>query len=265
MVQRPEFEVLACGFGDYGGKYILSVLKLTVLTILNQKTGYTLGSSTVPAQSHFFADFGRSQQSFRYAPEGSNSIPALSAPVGSRSILAGVRPGPAPIPGVKRPANPVLQPHHGSAARGKGMLLFDAGSSTTQHQMHFRYPQVINEKFQAHIRDDQSQSQSQTSSQLQPDKCAIPIPSTTMTMSRGHAGGGKGTRVGMDAFTWLASVRVGGRRDESPGKDSRVSSGSRSRASHGRDGDTQGQKRKRSESQLRESKEAEGTQSLPDE
>lgn len=72
----------------------------------------------------------------------------------------------------------------------------------------------------------------------------------------------------MDAFTWLASVRVGGRRDESSGRDSGVSSGSRSRASHGRDGETtmgQGHKRKRSESQLREGKDVEGAQSLPDE
>ena len=72
----------------------------------------------------------------------------------------------------------------------------------------------------------------------------------------------------MDAFTWLASVRVGGKRDESSGRDSGVSSGSRSRASLGKDGEvttSQGQKRKRSESRLREGKEVEGAQSLPDE
>ncbi|KAH0828570.1 hypothetical protein J3R83DRAFT_2840 [Lanmaoa asiatica] len=237
-------------------------------TMEASKTGYTLGSSKVSAQSRFFTDFGRSHQSFRHAPEGSNSVPALSAPVGSRSILAEVRAGPAPTPGVKKPANPVLQPHHGSAARGKGILLFDSGPSTVQHQIHLRYPQVISENFQPRIRDDQGENQSQTQSRLQPDKRAVPIPSTTMTMSRGHAGGGKGTRVGMDAFTWLASVRVGGRRDESSGRDSGVSSGSRSRASHGRDGETttgQGHTRKRSESRLREGKEVEGVQSLPDE
>ncbi|KAG6372963.1 hypothetical protein JVT61DRAFT_7009 [Boletus reticuloceps] len=228
-----------------------------------EKTGYR--SSNVPTQSHFFTDFGRSHRSFRHVPEGSDSVPALSAPVGSRSILAEVRAGPAPTPGVKKPANPVLQPHHGSAARGKGMLLFDPGSSVAQHPTHLRYSQVINENFQARVRDDQGD---QTPSQLQPDKRAIPIPSTTMTMSRGHAGGGKGTRVGMDAFTWLASVRVGGKRDESSGRDSGVSSGSRSRASHGGDGETttgQGHKRRRSESQLREGKEVEGAQTLPDE
>ena len=230
--------------------------------------GHSLGSFKAPAQSRFLTDFGRSHQSFRHAPEESDSVPALSAPVGSRSILAEVRAGPAPTPRVKKPANPVLQPHHGSAARGKGILLFDPGSSVTQHQMHLRYPQVIGQNFQARIRDDPGESQNQNQSQLQPDKRAVPISSTTMTMSRGHAGGGKGTRVGMDAFTWLASVRVGGRRDESPGRDSGVSSGSRSRASHERDGDTttgQGCKRKRSESRLREGKEVEATQSLPDE
>ncbi|KAG8221615.1 hypothetical protein J3R82DRAFT_1892 [Butyriboletus roseoflavus] len=231
-----------------------------------EKTGHTVGSFKAHAQSRFFTDFGRPHQSFRHAPEESDSAPALSAPVGSRSILAEVRAGPAPR--VKKPTNPVLQPHHGSAARGKGILLFDPGSSAPQHQMHLRYPQVINENFQPRMRDNQGENQNQNTTQIQPDERAVTIPSTTMTMSRGHAGGGKGTRMGMDAFTWLASVRVGGRRDESPGRDSGVSSGSRSRASHGRDGDTatgQDYKRKRSESRLREGKEVEGAHSLPDE
>ncbi|KIJ15733.1 hypothetical protein PAXINDRAFT_162821 [Paxillus involutus ATCC 200175] len=94
----------------------------------------------------------------------------------------------------------------------------------------------------------------------------VPIPGTTMTMSRGHAAGGKSARMGMDAFTWLASVRVGEKREGSSGRDSGVSSGSRSRTSA--DGGVmpgQGQKRKRSESRLREGKEGEGAQSLPDE
>lgn len=231
--------------------------------------GYTLGSPNAPTQSRFFSDFVRLHQSFRHAPEGTDSTPALSAPVGSRSILAEVRARPAPNLGMKKPANPVLQPHHGSAARGKGVLFFDPGPSAAQHQMHLRYSQAINESFPTRVRDDLGENQSQTPSQLQPDKRAIPIPSAaTMTMTRGHAGGGRGAKVGMDAFTWLASVRVGGRRDESPGKDSGVSSGSRSRTSQGRDGNTttgQRQERKRSESRLREGKETEGAQSLPDE
>lgn len=168
---------------------------------------------------------------------------------------------------MKKPANPVLQPHHGSAARGKGLLLLDAGSTAAQHQMHARYPQVINENFPTRLRDDQGENQNQPPSQLQADKRAIPIPSSTMTMSRGYAGG-KGTRMGMDAFTWLASVRVGERRDESSGRDSGMSSGSRSRTSHTGDDEAttgQGHKRKRSESRLREGKDIEGTQSLPDE
>lgn len=238
---------------------------LTIRT--DQKTGYSIGSSNLSVQPHFFTDFGRSHQSFRYAPEGSESVPALSAPVGSRSILAEVRAGPAPTPASKKPANPVLQPHHGSAARGKGIHLLDSGSSAVQHQMHYRYPQVIDENFPTHMRDDQGENQSQTPSQLQPDNRAIPI-STTTTMSRGYGGGGKGARVGMDPFTWLASVRVGGKRDESSGRDSGVSSGSRSRASHKEDGETtagEGHKRKRSESRFREGKEVENTQTLPDE
>ncbi|KAF8838303.1 hypothetical protein BDN67DRAFT_933972 [Paxillus ammoniavirescens] len=208
-----------------------------------QKTGYVPGSTNSLTQSRFFADFGRPHQSFRHAPEGSEGIPALSAPVGSRSILAEVRAGPGPPgpPGGRKPANPVLQPHHGSAARGKGILLLDTGLP--------------------------AQSQVQTHGQNQNQR-PVPIPGTTMTMSRGHAAGGKSARVGMDAFTWLASVRVGEKREGSSGRDSGVSSGSRSRTSAGRDGGAtpgQGQKRKRSESRLREGKEGEGAQSLPDE
>ncbi|KAF9244268.1 hypothetical protein BU15DRAFT_86169 [Melanogaster broomeanus] len=195
------------------------------------KTGYIPGSTKSVTQSRFFNDSGRLHQSFRHAPEGSDGSPALSAPVGSRSILAEVRA--AGPPGGKKSANPVLQPHHGSAARER----------------------------------DPSKSRNHAQSQG-PIRSPVPIPGTTMTMSRGHAGGGKGARAGMDALTWLASVRVGDRREGSSGRDSGVSSGSRSRTSPGRDGVVVpglGQKRKRSESRLREGKEGEGAQSLPDE
>ncbi|KAG9311307.1 hypothetical protein JVU11DRAFT_8395 [Chiua virens] len=129
-----------------------------------------------------------------------------------------------------------------------------------------RYSQGVPDNFQARIRDDQGENQSRPPNQLQPEKRAIPIPST-MTMSRGYAGSGKGTKVGMDALTWLSNVRVGEKRDESSSRDSGMSSGSRSRASHRMDGDTatgHAQKRKRSESRLREGKDTEAAQSLPD-
>ncbi|KAH8109914.1 WD40-repeat-containing domain protein [Phellopilus nigrolimitatus] len=47
--------------------------------------------------------------SFRSPPLGTGNIPALSAPRGHRSILDGIR--------ATLPTNPVLLPHHGSAAR----------------------------------------------------------------------------------------------------------------------------------------------------
>ncbi|KAF9218601.1 hypothetical protein BS17DRAFT_741950 [Gyrodon lividus] len=237
-----------------------------------EKTGYIPGPTKPPTQSRFFADFGRPHQSFRHAPEGSEGTPAVSAPVGSRSILAEVRagPGPAGLSGGKKPANPVLQPHHGSAARGKGILLLDSGPPASQHPMHVRHPQVEGEdthRAHNHVQDQsQSRNQGQSHGKNQNQR-PVPIPGTTMTMSRGHAAGGKSARVGMDAFTWLASVRVGERRDGSSGRDSGVSSESRSRTSSGKDGVVPGlgQKRKRSESRLREGKEGEGAQSLPDE
>ncbi|KAH7890370.1 hypothetical protein F5I97DRAFT_1798915 [Phlebopus sp. FC_14] len=190
-----------------------------------EKMGHLSVSVTSQTPSQFFADVGRPHQSFRRPPEGLEDIPLFSAPIGTRTILAEVRAAPfAP----RKPANPVLQPHHGSAARGKGILLLDSNQSPARNQ----------------------------------NQHAVPIPSTTMTMTRGHVGGGKSTR--MDAFTWLASVRVGQRRDGSSGQSSGVSS--RSRPSPGMESNVmRGQKRKRSESRVRVVRDGEGTQSLQDE
>ncbi|KIJ64123.1 hypothetical protein HYDPIDRAFT_112664 [Hydnomerulius pinastri MD-312] len=247
-----------------------------------EKTGHVPGSTNPPTQqSRFFADFGRPHQSFRHPPEGSQGTPALSAPVGSRGILAEVRAGGVGAgAGGKKMVNPVLQPHGGSAARGKGILLLDSGAGAGSG-MYVRHPQLEGEK---HARDQNAvpargHAQVAAHGQLQSQgRVHHPVPIPGSTMSRGHVGGGKGPRVGMDAFTWLASVRVGERREGSEGRDSGVSSGSRSRASPARDGEGregdgvsgqgglgQGTKRKRSESRLREGKEGEGSQSLPDE
>ncbi|KAH7922738.1 hypothetical protein BV22DRAFT_1094123 [Leucogyrophana mollusca] len=198
-----------------------------------EKTGHA-AASTNKGLSRFFTEITRNQHSFRRPPEGSDAIPALSAPIGSRGILAEVR---APLP--PRKYNPVLQPHHGSAARAKsherGLLLNDS----TNH------PPV-----------------------------SLPIPVTIRqggTMSRGNIGG-KSARV--DPFAWLANVKVGGRRSSSSGPGSGADSGdvsrlsSRSRPSAGRDRDLSvapGQRR-RSESRVRDDRrEGEGTQSLQDE
>ncbi|KAL5504871.1 hypothetical protein ACEPAH_7534 [Sanghuangporus vaninii] len=51
--------------------------------------------------------------SFRAQPSGTGALPALSAPTGARSILAGVRASP-----LTPQNNPILLPHQGSAARG---------------------------------------------------------------------------------------------------------------------------------------------------
>ncbi|KAF8885596.1 hypothetical protein BD779DRAFT_1532626, partial [Infundibulicybe gibba] len=59
--------------------------------------------------------------SFRNPPEGTEYPPALSAPIGHRSILAEVR---APLP--PRQSNMVLQPHQGSAARASSVARMDA-------------------------------------------------------------------------------------------------------------------------------------------
>ncbi|KAH7909417.1 hypothetical protein BJ138DRAFT_232760 [Hygrophoropsis aurantiaca] len=193
-----------------------------------EKTGHNSAAMN-RGISRFFVDITRNQQSFRHPPEGSDAVPALSAPIGSRGILAEVR---APLP--PRRYNPVLQPHHGSAARAKsherGILLND--------------------------------------STINPPP-SLPIPVTTRqggTMSRGNIGG-KSAR--MDAFTWLANVKVGGRRSSSSGPGSGTNSGdvsrlsSRSRPPSGRDRSEAPGQRRRSESRTRG--EGEGTQSLQDE
>jgi hypothetical protein len=128
--------------------------------------------------------------------------------------------------------NPVLQPHHGSAARGRGALLLDAPGSAALN--------IPGSMLQPHIQVNGGTP-------------------ATMTMTRGHALGGRS--AGMDAFQWLASIKVSERREESAsGQESRVSSGER--AEEPDESVAPSQKRTRSESRMRE---GDGTQSLQDE
>lgn len=210
-----------------------------------QKVGHV---ATTPSLSHPHSQRSRffTDKSFRHPPTVSGVSPSLlSAPVGPRGILAEVRASGAShrvpattITGASilvsrgKGHNPVLQPHHGSAARGRGALLLDAPGSAALN--------IPGPMLQPHLLPN----------------VGTPV---TMTMTRGHALGGRSAR--MDAFQWLASVKVGERREESAsGPESRVNSGERAEE---RDESVPPiQKRKRSESRVRE---GDGTQSLQDE
>ncbi|KAI0056151.1 hypothetical protein BV25DRAFT_1814563 [Artomyces pyxidatus] len=156
-----------------------------------QKAGQT-PNTPVPPRAQGYAD---SKFSFRNPVAEAEPKPALSAPVGQRGILAEVRA--APYSHARHP-NPVLLRPRGS--------------------MHSQTPRL---------------SQSQVS-ESEPDQTptAVSMPITIAarkggTMSRGNIAG-KSAR--MDAFTWLASVKVGDRRgDGSSGTGSGANSGNASR------------------------------------
>lgn len=73
-----------------------------------QKVGHHIEK---PGPRHLVGSVDR-DHSFRLPPEGNLVQPTVSAPIGHRGILAEVR---APLP--PKGYNPVLHPHHGSAAR----------------------------------------------------------------------------------------------------------------------------------------------------
>ncbi|KAG6332149.1 hypothetical protein ID866_6938 [Astraeus odoratus] len=179
--------------------------------------------------------FSDHHQSFRLHPESLENVPTMSAPIGSRSILAEVRARP-PFP--RRPTNPVLQPHHGSAARGKSLLLLDSAAAA---------PHLRNQLLQRGY------------SQNQPP---LPTPGLSTAMTRGNVVSGKSSR--MDALGWLASVSVNQRRDGS--SSSRVSSHSTASPKGDIDSEPPSQKRKRSASKTRDGKDGDGVpQNLQDE
>ncbi|KAG2364093.1 hypothetical protein BDR07DRAFT_1355525 [Suillus spraguei] len=210
-----------------------------------EKVGHTVtthaNSQPHSQRSRFFMD-----KSFRQPPTVTDAHSSLlSPPIGHRGILADERASTLPsrvptttITGASvlasrdKDHNPVLQPHHGSAARGRGALLLDAPGSAA-----LGIPGTT----------------------LKPHVEHIPGTPATMTMTRGHALGGRSAR--MDAFQWLASIKVGERREDSASRpESRVSSGERRVT---RDESVPpDQKRKRSGSRIMD---GDGTQSLQDE
>ncbi|KAG1808625.1 uncharacterized protein BJ212DRAFT_1382131 [Suillus subaureus] len=210
-----------------------------------EKVGHT-ATTQAPSQPHLQRSHFITDKSFRHPPTAIDAHPSLLiAPVGHRGFLAEVRAStlPSRVPTTTvtsasvlasraKDHNPVLQPHHGSAARGRGALLLDAPGSA---------------------------SLSIPGTTLRPHIQHIPGTPATMTMTRGHALGGRSAR--MDALQWLASIKVGERREDSASRpESRVGSGER-RVKRD-ESVTPGQKRKRSGSRIMD---GDGTQSLQDE
>lgn len=193
-----------------------------------EKFGWKAGTTVAEAQPQNLFD---QRQSFRHPPQSLEHVPTLSAPIGSRSILAEVRAGPPQPP--PKPTNPVLQPHHGSAARGKGILLLEPGAAASSPRGHTVQP-IYNQTHRP-----------------------IPIPATAK-ITRGKAMGGRSAKV--DPIVWLSSVKVENRRDES--SSSRVSSSSTASPQRENSSAARNGKRKRSLSKVRENKDGDGEQSL---
>ncbi|KAJ3564713.1 hypothetical protein NP233_g8108 [Leucocoprinus birnbaumii] len=198
--------------------------------------------------------------SYRNPPENQVTTPALSNPIGNRPILAEVR---APLP-PQRPAfnrahthaqahttptvnaNPVMQPHFGSAARASVLESVYGSRSSTGGGSEI----VPSQPLQSSIGSPTSvQGHSHSHSHglslphyantLTKPIAVNPPPSSTSqqpstptsnnnnqdkdrgrgwTMSRGNVGK---SVARMDAFTWLSNVKVGGRntRESSSGAD----------------------------------------------
>ncbi|KAI6038574.1 hypothetical protein EDC04DRAFT_1953831 [Pisolithus marmoratus] len=193
-----------------------------------EKFGWKSG---FPAADAHAQNLSEHRQSFRHPPQSLENVPTLSAPIGSRSILAEVRAAPPPPP--HKPTNPVLQPHRGSAARGKHNLLLEPGATASLPRGHT-------------VRPVHSQNHR-----------PVPIPTTT-AITRGKAMGGRSAKV--DPLDWLASVKVENRRDGSSG--SRISSSSTASPQRENGAAAHNGKRQRSPSKVRENKDGDGEQSL---
>ncbi|KAF9491085.1 hypothetical protein BDN71DRAFT_1453503 [Pleurotus eryngii] len=150
--------------------------------------------------------------SFRNPPEGAEYHPALSAPIGHRSILAEVRAAP---PRMRRgdlghynihtstqSINPVLQPHVGSAHRASLHEHFAAAKGSNGNTALLSTPDVGD-----YVSASTNGNLETTGSGSGP----IGMPPGTIrrsgTMSKGGLGGRSVAR--MDALSWLQNVRVG--------------------------------------------------------
>jgi len=148
--------------------------------------------------------------SFRNPPEGSGYLPALSAPVGHRAILAEVR---APLPPMHHLVQPFPVPVRSPGDENTHPAVSMISSMNLSNGTGTGTKPVI-------ALNANARSQAQGG-----------------TMSRGNNGGKSIAR--MDAFTWLSNVKVGGRKESSSGPGSAAGSagpsriGSRSRARSG--------------------------------
>ncbi|KAI5119541.1 hypothetical protein M0805_008527 [Coniferiporia weirii] len=127
-----------------------------------------VGASREPVEKSHKVRHTEEWVSFRSPPIGTGHLPALSAPRGHRSILAGVRATPFTVQ-----TNPVLLPHHGSAARASRHELFKEKEWTMNNAQRL---------LAAHAADRHDG-----------------------TMSKGST---KGGRPRMDPATWLSSFRA---------------------------------------------------------
>jgi len=135
--------------------------------------------------------------SFRNPPEGTEYLPALSAPVGHRSILAEVRAG---VP----PRLPMQQVHENGPGRSR------AGSGSGRggyggvggREGSGRDVGHIPTRSHGHVMEGGSGGGGKGRAYLTSAR------SRGETMSRGNVNGGTGN---VDAFTWLSKVKVGGR------------------------------------------------------
>ncbi|TDL20252.1 WD40 repeat-like protein [Rickenella mellea] len=149
-----------------------------------QKTGSITKESELTPKFQYKDDW----VSFRSPPPGTDPLPALSVPVGFRSILAEVR---APVH--SQTTNPVLLPHRGSAARGLA----------------------------------RETPQSKDSNGTRPVHPSSSVPSSIAgrrggTMSKGSA---VGKPAKIDPFQWLSSVRPETVSSSRHSSDSRPTSG----------------------------------------
>ncbi|XP_006457486.1 hypothetical protein AGABI2DRAFT_189013 [Agaricus bisporus var. bisporus H97] len=153
--------------------------------------------------------------SYRNPPECQVTTPSLSNPIGNRAILAEVR---APLPPQRHyqnSNNPVVQPHYGSAARASTLETHMGATSTKS---------TATPAGTGRVSTSTGISLPRSTTVIPPPPLSLsatkPIAvdrnrNKGLTMSRGNVGGKSVAR--MDAFTWLSSVKVGGRRGDKEG------------------------------------------------
>ena len=142
--------------------------------------------------------------SFRNPPEGTEYLPALSAPVGHRSILAEVRagvPSRLPMQQIRENGSGRSRAGSGSGRGGYSGVGGREGRGENGRDVVGRVPT----RPRGHAMEGGSGGGGRGKAFLTGAR------SRGETMSRGNVNGGTGGN--MDAFTWLSKVKVGGRGD----------------------------------------------------